>query len=329
MKRQFLKRIARLATAGIASVAAPWSWAQSGYPDRPIKLIVPFPPGGSVDPIARVVGLKLGELLGKPIVIDNRVGGNTAIGAGLVAKAAPDGYTLLFTAGSTHVIHTMQSKLPYDSIKDFVPVCMVSKFGFGYMLAVHPSVPANTLPEFVAYARANPGKLNYASSGIGNANHLAGELFNILAGSKIVHVPYKGGALALQDMLAGRIQMMITNTPALQSHVDAGTLRALAYTVPQPSMPGSPLFAQYGMAEFESIESINVLLAPLGTPEPVITRLSTAMQRVLAMPEVRAGLEGQKQFAAYQGPAELGTRMRADRAKYAEVIDKAQIQLTP
>jgi tripartite-type tricarboxylate transporter receptor subunit TctC len=324
MKRALLKLLAAMAVLG---AAAPLALAQPAYPDRPIKMVVPFPPGGSVDPIARVVALKLGELLGQPVVIDNRVGGNTSIAAGFVAKAPADGYTLLFTAGSTHVIHTLQSNLPYDSLKDFAPVAMVSRAG--YMIAVHPSVPAATLPELVAYARAHPGQLNYGSAGIGNANHLAGELFNILAGTKIVHVPYKGGAASLQDLVAGRVQLMISVIPTLQPQVEAGNLRALAYTSQQPGMAPVPTFAQYGMPDFEAIESLNVLLAPAATPEPVIARVASAMQRVLAMPDVKTAIENQKQFAFYRSPAELGERMRSDRAKYAEVIEKAQIQLKP
>lgn len=322
MKFRVLKFLVVMIMACLAATAV---FAQANYPDRPIKMIVPFPPGGSVDPIARVVALKLGELLGQPIVIDNRVGGNTAIAAGLVARAPADGYTLLFTAGSTHVIHTMQVAQPYDSLKDFAPVSMVSRSG--YMLAVHPSVPANTLPELVAYAKANPGKLNYASSGTGNANHLAGELFNILAGTQIVHVPYKGGAPALQDLLAGRVHIMITNVPGLQPHVDAGKLRALAYTSQQPGMAPVPTFAQFGMPDFEAIESLNILLAPAATPEAVITKLTVAMQKVLGMPDVKTAIDLQKQIAVYQAPAELGARMRSDRAKYTEVINKAKIQL--
>lgn len=323
-KRSFLRRLAWTAGAGLA---VPLAWAQPGYPDHPIRMVIPFPPGGSVDPIARVLTTKLGELLGQPFVIDNRPGGNTAIGAGMVAKAAPDGYTVLFTATSTHVIHTLQSSLPYDSLKDFAPVASVSRSS--YMLAVHKSVPANTLPELIAYAKAHPGQLNYGSSGTGNSNHLAGELFNIRNGVKIVHVPYKGGAPALQDLVAGRVQMMITNVPLLQPQVDAGALRALAYTSQQPGMPPVPTFTQYGLPDFEGLESINAVLAPAGTPEAVIARLSAAMQKVLAMPEVQKAIEDQKQYAYYQPAAELGARMRTDRAKYVEVIEKANIQLTP
>ncbi|MBG9386392.1 Bug family tripartite tricarboxylate transporter substrate binding protein [Caenimonas aquaedulcis] len=322
MKRIFLKQLAVLAATAIAG---PGAFAQANYPDHPIKLVIPFPPGGSVDPIARVLMTKVGEILGQPIVIDNRAGGNTAIGAQLVAKAPPDGYTLMFTALTTHVIHTLQSSLPYDSIKDFAPVASASRSS--YMLAVHNSVPAKTLPEFIAYAKANPGKLNYGSSGTGNSNHLAGELFNLRTGTKIVHVPYKGGAPALQDLVGGRVQMMITNVPLLQPQVDAGTLRALAYTSPQP---GSAVqtFTQYGLPDFEGIESLNVLLAPAGTPAPIIAKVAAAVEKALASPEVKAGIENQKQSPYFLAPAVLGEKMKSDRAKFIEVIEKGHITLT-
>lgn len=324
MKRLFLKHLAALA---VAALAAPLTWAQANYPERPIRVVVPFPPGASVDPIARVVGLKLGELLGQPIVIDNRPGGNMAIGAGMVAKAPPDGYTLLFTAAATHSIHTLQTNLPYDSLKDFAPVAPVSLAS--YMIAVHRSVPVRTVPELIAYAKANPGQLNYASSGVGNANHLAVELFNIRTGVKITHVPYKGGAPALLDLAAGRVQMMITSIPLLQPQVDAGNLRALAYSSPQPAMGPVPLFSEVGLEDLARIESINVILAPAATPAAIITRLSEAVRKALASPAVIAGLENQKQSPFFLMPAELGERMRNERARYVEVIEKANIQLTP
>jgi tripartite-type tricarboxylate transporter receptor subunit TctC len=321
MKRLFLKSLAVFAAT---SMAAPLAFAQASYPDRPIRVIVPFPPGGSVDPIMRIVAPKLGELLGQPIVIDNRAGANSAIGAGMVAKATPDGYTLLWTAGSTHVILPVTPPQSPDFLKDFAPIAGASRSS--YMLAVHPSVPAKTLPEFIAYAKANPDKLNYASSGVGNLNHLAAELFNLRAGTKIVHVPYKGGAPAVQDFVAGRVQMMFTNVPTLQPQVDAGALRALAYTT---ARPGAPSFAQYGLSELESLEPYLVLLAPARTPEPVIARLTAAMQTVLAMPDVIKSIETQLQSPYYLNPQQLGQRLQADSARVKEVIEKAHIVLAP
>ena len=325
MKRLFLKSLAVFAAT---SLAAPLAFAQaSSYPDRPIRVVVPFPPGGSVDPMMRIVGPRLSEVLGQPVVIDNRAGANSAIGAAIVAKAPADGYTLLFTAGSTHVILPLQPSQSPDFMKDFASVSGVSRSS--YILAVHKSVPARTLPEFIAYAKANPGKLNYASSGIGNLNHLAAELFNLRAGTKIVHVPYKGGGPAVQDFLAGRVQMMITNVPTLQPHVDAGTLRALAYTTARPDAPQVPTFAQYGLTELESIEPFLVLLAPARTPEPVIAKLTAAMQKVLAMPEVIKAIETQLQTPYYLNPQQLDRRLQESHARVKEVIEKAHIVLAP
>ncbi|HYF18789.1 MAG TPA: tripartite tricarboxylate transporter substrate binding protein [Ramlibacter sp.] len=320
MKRLFLKS---LAAAAASSLATPLVFGQGSYPDRPIRVIVPFPPGGSVDPIMRIVQPKLNEVLGQPLVIDNRAGANSAIGAGAVAKATPDGYTLLFTAGSTHVILPLQPPHTSEFLKDFAPVSAVSRSS--YILAVHSSVPARTLPEFIAYAKANPGKLNYASSGVGNLNHLAAELFNLRAGTKIVHVPYKGGGPAVQDFLAGRVQMMVTNVPTLQPHVDAGSLRALAYTT---GRPGAPTFSQYGLSELESLEPYLVLLAPARTPEAIVARLTAAMQNVLSMPDVAKAIEGQLQSPYYLTPQQLGQRLQGDHARVREVIEKANIVLT-
>jgi len=323
MKRPFLKLMAALAATALA---APVAFAQANYPDHPIRVIVPFPPGGSVDPVMRIVGPRLSELLGQPVVIDNRAGANSAIGAGAVAKAEPDGYTLLFTAGSTHVILPLQPTLPSDFLDEFASIAGVSRSS--YVLAVHDSVPAKTLPEFIAYAKAHPGELNYASSGVGNLNHLSAELFNLRAGTQIVHVPYKGGSLAVQDFLAGRVQMMISNVPTLQPHVDAGKLRALAYTAP-PTGSNVPTFSQYGLAELESLEPYLVLLAPKGTPEPVIGKLSGAMRQVLAMPEVIESIEKLLQSPYYLTPAQLDKRLRSDYASVKEVTEKANIVLAP
>jgi tripartite-type tricarboxylate transporter receptor subunit TctC len=321
-KRLFLQQGA----AAAAVIAAPRAFAQANYPDHPIRVLIPYPPGGSVDPIARVVMGKAGELMGQTMVMDNRAGGNTAIAGGMLVKSPADGYTLFFSAMSTHVIHTMQSNLPYDSIKDFTPIAAASRAS--YMIAIHKSVPATTLPEFIAYAKANPGKLNYASSGIGNANHLAPELFNLRCGTKITHVPYKGGGPALQDLLAGRVQMMFTNVPLVQPHVEAGTLRGLAYTSQLAGKPPVPLFSQYNMSEFNTIESLNACLGPANMPPAIVEKISAAIKQALELPEVKAAIANQQQDPFYMSPADLGARMRADKAKYTEVIEKAHIVLT-
>nr|WP_231402498.1 tripartite tricarboxylate transporter substrate binding protein [Caenimonas aquaedulcis] len=289
-------------------------------------MLVPYPPGGSTDPIARVLGQKLNELLGQPIVVENRPGGNTSIASAFIAKAAPDGYNLLFSSVSTHVIHTMQSNLPYDSIRDFAPISTVSRSG--YMLAVHPSVPAKTLPELIAYAKANPGKLNYGSAGIGNANHLAGELFNMSAGVKITHVPYKGTGAAMIDLLAGRVQMYLSTISSLQGHIDSGALRAIAYTSQPPGKPPVATFEQFGLKDFEKIELVTMLLAPRDTPAAIVNRIADAVQKSLDMPDVRKAIETQNQAPFFMPPAALAERLKSDRAKFAEIVEKANIKLT-
>jgi len=323
VKRQFLKQMAALAAA--ASVS-PFSLAQSGYPDRMIRVLVPYPPGGSTDPIARVLGQKLNDILGQPMVIENRPGGNTSIACSFIAKAAPDGYNLLFSSVSTHVIHTIQASLPYDSIRDFAPIATVSRSG--YMLALHPSVPAKTLAELIAYAKANPGKLNYGSAGIGNANHLAGELFNMSAGVKITHVPYRGTGAAMVDLLAGRVQMYLSTISSLQQHIDSGALRAIVYTSQPPGKPPVATFEQFGLKDFEKIELVTMMLAPRDTPAAVVHKLAEGIRKVLEMTEVRTAFENQNQTPFFMAPQALAERLKNDRAKFTEIVEKASIKLT-
>jgi len=296
------------------------------YPTKPVRLISPYPPGGGNDILSRAIASKLGPRLGQQAYVENKPGANSIIGTEFIAKSPPDGYNLLFTSVSTHVIHSMQASVPYDSLRDFTPVATVSRSG--YMLAVHPSVPARTLPELIAYARANPERLNYGSAGIGNANHLAGELFNISAGVRITHVPYKGTALAMQDLLAGRIQMYLSTISSLQQHCDGGALRALAYTSQPPGKPPVPTFEQFGLKDFEKIELVTMVLAPRDLPPPILGRLAEAVRRALEMPDAKGAIESQNQVAFFTAPQPLADRLRADRAKFAEIVEKAQIKLT-
>lgn len=323
MRRLFLRQTAALAALAAAS---PLSFAQAGYPDRPIRMLVPYPPGGSTDPIARMLGQKIGDALGQPVVVENRPGGNTSIASAAIAKAAPDGYNVLFSSVSTHVIHTMQANLPYDSLRDFAPIATVSRSG--YMLAVHPSVPAKTLPEFIAYAKARPGQLNFASAGTGNANHLAGELFNLNAGVRITHVPYKGTGAAMVDLLAGRVQMYFSTTASLLPQVEAGALRALAYTSQPPGKPPVPTFEQYGLKDFEKIELVTMMLAPKDTPSAIVQQLADTVRKALEQAEMKAALAAQNQAPFFLGPQQLAERLKSDRAKFAEIVDKGHIKLT-
>jgi tripartite-type tricarboxylate transporter receptor subunit TctC len=321
MRRTFLKQVAAL-SASIA--ASPLAFSQADWPSRPIKLLVPYPPGGALDPIARILAPKVGALLGQPIVIENRPGANTAIAAGAVSRAEPDGYTLLFTSAATHVIHTIQAPRGYDSVKGFTPVAAVSRGD--YMMTINASVPAKNLQEFIAYGRANPGLISAGAAGAGNADHLAAELFKLATGINLTSIPYKGAAPALLDLVAGRVQMMITTQSLMQPQVDAGKLRIMAYTYQPTDKPAVPTFAQAGLQGFETFGLLNIVLAPPDTPAPIVAKLSGALQRVLEMPETKASIAAVNQSAFYMPPAALRERLVGDSVKFADIIQKADIK---
>jgi len=297
-----------------------------GYPDRPIRLLVPFPAGGSIDPVARMLAQKLTEDWGQPIIVDNRPGGNTIIGTEALAKSTPDGYTILITA-STHVINALlMSNLPYDSVKDFIPVATLYRSEF--LLLVNPGVPAQNLQQLIALGKARPGALNYAISGAGNANQLAGELFNMMAGIKMTSVPYKGGGPAITDLLGGQVQVMFSVPVSVIGQVKAGRLRALAYTgdSPLPGLPQVPTFAEAGLPGFD-IKSWVGIMVPAGTPRPIVDKLSAEIARILQMPDFRARLEEQGQDPFIQDPAQFSALIAADREKYGSIIRTAHIKL--
>jgi tripartite-type tricarboxylate transporter receptor subunit TctC len=321
--------VLRRAALWMGLLAAAFSTAalsQPAYPDRTIRMLVPFPAGGSIDPVARLVAQKLNQAWGQPVVVDNRPGANTIIGTEALAKSAPDGYTILLTA-STHVINSvLVPNLPYDSFKDFVPVATLYRSEF--LLVVHPSVPANNLQQLIALAKAKPGALNYAISGNGNANHLAGELFGMTAGVKLSNVPYKGGGPAINDLLGGQVQAMFSVPVSVIGQVKAGKLKALAYTgeTPLPGLPQVPTFAQAGLPGFD-IKSWTGFLVPAGTPKAIVDKLSAEVAKILAMPDVKARLEEQGQEPFTQTPAQFTALMSAERVKYADIIRAANIKL--
>ena len=326
-KRRFLFALSAAALA--AGLPLPGlAQGSSDYPNRPVRLVVPYPPGGSVDPVARLMADKLTQLWGRQVVVDNRPGASTIIGTDVVAKAAPDGYTLLLTA-STHASNPLLfSNLPYDSVKDFVPVTPIYKAEF--VLVAHPSVKANTLKEFIADAKAHPDTYSYASAGNGNANHIAMELFGMLTGTKMLHVPYKGGGPLMTDLLSGQVQLYfavpITAIPYLQK----GQLKALGTTAETrlPLMPGVPTFAEAGLPGF-GMKSWLGVLAPAATPRPVIDRIAADIGRVFAMPDVREKLLSQGQIPWTTTPDEFAAAMKSDTAEFARVIEAANIKLTP
>ncbi|RYY78134.1 MAG: tripartite tricarboxylate transporter substrate binding protein [Comamonadaceae bacterium] len=279
--------------------------------------------GGAIDPVARALAAKLPALLGQPLVIDNRPGANTAIAAGAVARA-DDAYTLLLTSTNTHAIHTIQAPRGYDAITGFTPIAGVSRGDF--LMAINASIPATTLPEFIAYAKARPGQISAGAASLGNADHLSAELFKLATGVELTTVAYKGAGPALLDLLAGRVQMMITTKSLVQSHIDAGKLRMLAYTDRPADQPGVPTFAQHGLKDFDTFGLMTMVLAPPNMPAPVVAKLTAAIQRALETPETQAALAAVNQRAAYLSPSDLRARMVSDGTRFADIIQKARIK---
>ena len=290
------------------------------YPTKPIRLVVPFPPGGATDILARDVAQKLTEAWGQSVIVDNRPGAGGNIGSELVAKSAPDGYTLEMGTVGTHAINaSLYAKMPYDHVKDFTPVILVA--GVPNVLVVNPAVPANSVAELVAYAKANPGKLNFASSGNGTSIHLSGELFKVMAGVQITHIPYKGSAQALQDLLAGQVQLMFDNLPPSLPQIKAGKLRALAVTsaTRAPALPDVPTLAESGLPGFEASSWFGIL-APAGTPAPIVAKLNAEVANWLATPEAKEKLLKQGANPAGGTPQDFAKHIAAETAKWAKVV---------
>ena len=299
------------------------------YPIKPIRLIVPFSPGGGVDFTARIVGQKLGEAYGQPVVADNRAGAAGAIGTELAAKAAPDGYTLLLgSAGPLAILPGVSDRLPYDPVRDFAPITLVSSMPF--VLVVHPSLAVRSVQDLIALARAKPGQLNYASPGSGSTTHLATELLKALAKLDIVHVPYKGVAPAMSDLLAGQVQLMSGDLSTLMSQVKAGKLRALALTGAKRSAlaPELPTIAESGVPGYEASGWFGVL-APAATPRALISRLNSAIVKGLMDIDARERLAALGGEVVVGTPAEFALRLREDLAKWGRLIKAIGLKTGP
>ncbi len=304
--------------ASLALVAA-WASAQA-YPVKPIRIVVPFPPGGATDILARDVAQKLTEAWGQQVIVDNRPGAGGNIGSELVAHSAPDGYTLEMGTVGTHAINaSLYAKMPYDHVKDFAPVILVA--GVPNVLVVNNAVPANSVAELIAYAKANPGKLNFASSGNGTSIHLSGELFKVMAGVQMTHIPYKGSAPALQDLLGGQVQLMFDNLPPSLPQIKAGKVRALAVTslTRAPALPDVPTIAESGLPGFEASSWFGVL-APAGTPPAIVAKLNAEIAKWLATPEAKEKLAKQGANAAGGTPEDFAKHIAAETAKWAKVV---------
>jgi tripartite-type tricarboxylate transporter receptor subunit TctC len=318
-----------LSLTGASAAAAVWpvgAQAQANWPNRPVRIIVPYPPGGSVDPVARLVAEKLTPIWGQQVIIDNRPGASTIIGTDAVAKAAPDGYTILFTA-STHVSNPLLfNNLPYDSFKDFAPISPMYLAEF--VLVGNASVRPNTLQDLVADARANPGRYVYASAGNGNANHIGMELLSMMTGTKMLHVPYKGGGPLLTDLLAGQVQLFLAVPAVVIPHLQSGKLKAFGTTAERrlALMPNVPTFAEAGLPGF-GMKSWLGFLAPANTPRDIVNKINADIGRVLAMPDVRERLLSQGQVPYHLTPEKFAEAMTADSAEFARVIKTANIRI--
>ena len=320
MLQRFL--LAALAGALVSTCA----FAQP-YPNKPIRMIVGFPPGGGTDVVARVIGQKLSEWYGQTVVVENRAGATGTIGADVLAKSPPDGYSLMMGHANSHAIApNLMSKLPYDPIKDFAPVSYV-----GYVpnvLSLHPSVPAKNMKELVALLKAHPGKYTYASSGNGSSQHLSGEMFKLLTGTNALHVPYKGSGDAIKDLLAGTVSFNFDTMPPVLEHIKAGKLRGLGISTPKrlAQLPDVPTFAEEGLIGFEILTWYGVM-APAATPKDIVNKLAADINKAMREPEVKARLEQVGTQLRELSPDEFGAFMRAELAKYTKLVKDANIRL--
>ena len=299
--------------------------AQANYPSKPIRMIVTFPPGGSTTIIARLIGQKLTDSWGQQVVVDNRGGGNTIIGTDAMVKAAPDGYTLLHVS-STHTINPSLLKTPYDAVKDFAPVATL--VGTETLLVVNQQLPANNLQELIALAKAKPGQINFASSGSGTANHLAMELFSILAGIKMQHIPHKGAGPAVTDLIGGQVQVFTNNALPLAPFVKSGRIRAVAISGENRllSLPEVPTFTEAGLPGFVG-NSWQGVLAPAKTPKAIIDKLSVEYARILRTPEVRDTLQKLGADPMIGSPEQFAALIQVELVRYAKLIRDAKIKL--
>jgi len=314
-------RITLLVALALASAAV----SAQNYPTRTVRIVVPYAPGGNTDFTARVIAGKLTEIFGQQVVVENRAGGATNIGSDLVAKAAPDGYTILMGGAANAINMSLYQKLPYDTLRDFAPVSLCVKGA--NVLAVHPSVPVKNIKELIALAKTKPGKLNYASSGLGSSNQMAGELFKMMAGVNIVHVPYKGNAPALTDTIGGQVEMIFSGVPLLVPHIQGGRIRAIGIGSLKrfPALPQVPTIDEAGLKGYEATTWFG-MLAPIKTPKEIVARLNVEVGKILASAEVSEKFinEGVEPMG---GSTDFFTAfIRDEIAKYAKVVTAANLK---
>jgi len=320
-----LRRFIGGTACAIALLGAGALQAQT-YPSKPIRFVVPWAPGGSTDVLARIIGQKLTEAWGQPVLIENRPGASGNLGSDVIAKAAPDGYNLLVGSMSTHAMNgALYTKMPFKPVDDFAPVAILAYVT--NVLAVHPSVKANSIPEIIAYAKANPGKLNYASAGSGSTNHLSAALFEKMAGIQLTHIPYKGGAPAVTDLVGGQVDMLFTGLTNVLGHVKTGKLKLLAVTEAQRAkvLPDLPTVAEtlpgYEMAVWYG------MFAPAGTPPELVNKLNAEVNRIMLLPDVTAKLAPLGAEAVTKSAGEFARILKADEIKWNRIIHEVGAKL--
>ncbi|OGA51549.1 MAG: hypothetical protein A3G24_15285 [Betaproteobacteria bacterium RIFCSPLOWO2_12_FULL_62_13] len=323
MRPAALVTVTYLVWVGVSALGAPA--AAQGYPSKPIKIVVAYPPGGPNDLSARTVGQKLSEALGQPVVVENRPGAAGNIGSLVVARSAPDGYTLLNGASALTIAPALRKDLKYDVVKDFAPISLTVIGSF--VLAVHPSVPVNSVRQLIALAKARPGQLTYASSGVGAPPHLAGELLKTMANVNIHHIPYKGVGQSISDLVGGHVDMMFTSPPNAIPHVRAGKLKALAVSIAKrsPLLPEVPTVSESGLKGFE-IGTWFGLLAPAGTPRQIVDLLNANIVRIMADPEVRQRLSNQGLDPVSSTPEQFAAHIKSGLVKFAKIVKTAGIK---
>jgi tripartite-type tricarboxylate transporter receptor subunit TctC len=316
--RPHLSRRVLVAAAALA-LATGSAFSQS-WPTKPIRLVIPFPAGGSTDVVGRVIAEKVSQSIGQPVVVENRAGAGGTTGSSVVAKSAPDGYTFLMGTSSTHAIApALYAKPPYDVARDFAPVTLLGTATI--LMVVHPSVPAKSVAEFIAWAKARPGQVMFGSTGNGSVSHLTAEYFKSLAGVDMQHIPYKGDTPMTLDLVAGRVHVAFGTAVAFLPHVQAGKLNALAVTDarPSPVAPRLPTVASSGLPGFEALQWFG-LLAPAGTPRDVVTRMHTEVAKALQLPDVQEKLQGLGMQIIGGGPDQFGAFMRSESIKWTKIV---------
>lgn len=324
-----MKKIMLLAVSVATLLVTPFVSAQTAaqaFPTKPIRFVVPFPPGGGNDILARALAPKMSEILGQQVVIDNRAGAGGNIGADFVAKSSPDGYTIVIASNQVTMNPWIYSKLPFDIAKDFSPIAQIASVPM--LLAIHPNVPAKNLKEFIALAKAKPGALNYSTPGLGTPQHIAFEVFNFDAGVKVTHVPYKGTSPSIVDLISGQVQATIGTMASLDPHVKSGKVRPIAVSTPKrsPAMPDIPTIEEGGLVGF-NVPLWYSILAPANTPNDIVAKLSAAIRGALQDPQTKAQLARQGFVESYLDPAQMAALIKQDLAYWQKAIKNIGLKL--